>query len=377
MKVIILSTVHSYDDPRVFHRQARSLAREYAVEMHICAPFPLRRFSPTLTVYGLPVWSSKRSRLKTYLALLKRLPELDGAAYILHDPELLPLVPLLKGWKRGRVVYDIHENYAEMIREKHWIPAPIRKAVARLYQLVEAVALRWVDMIWYPVDDIGCRYTRPTGLQKCRIRNLPHRAQFAQPQERHARENLLVCLGYLIDDRGILELIEALALLMPQFPDLHLVFVGAFQSRDFEARVRRRIDRLRLADRITITGKIPYSEVSIWLSRARIGLLNYLPIPNNIHGLPNKLFEYMAAGLPVVASHFKNYAEVVEKVGCGLLVDPTRPEEISRAIAFLLENEEIRHSMGQRGRRAVEQHLCWEHEERILLRAVDALLSRS
>ncbi|RMG65931.1 MAG: glycosyltransferase [Calditrichaeota bacterium] len=375
--IIILSTVHPYDDPRVFHRQARSLAKKHRVEMHICAPFEYRRFSPSLTVLGLPEWQSKSSRINTYLALLKRLPALQGQVYILHDPELLPLVPLLKTWKRGRVVYDIHENYVEMIQEKLWIPAPVRNVVARIYQLVEAVALRWVDMIWYPVDDIGRRYRTVPGVKKCRIRNVPHLAQFAGLKTEGKKENLLVCLGYLIDDRGIAQLIEALGMLAPRYPDLRMVFVGAFQSREFEARITQLISRLGLDKRVTVTGKVPYEQVADWLVRAKVGLLNYLPIPNNVHGLPNKLFEYMAAGLPVVASHFKNYAEVVEGTGCGVLVDPTRPEEISRAIAFLLENEEIRHSMGQRGRKAVRERFCWEHEENILLSAVDELLNRT
>jgi glycosyltransferase involved in cell wall biosynthesis len=90
--------------------------------------------------------------------------------------------------------------------------------------------------------------------------------------------------------------------------------------------------------------------------------------------LPNKLFDYMLVGLPVVASDFPLYQEVVESNRCGLTVDPTRPEEIARALEYLIEHPREAQQMGANGRQAVLETYNWEKESRRLLQIYDAVL---
>ena len=97
-----------------------------------------------------------------------------------------------------------------------------------------------------------------------------------------------------------------------------------------------------------------------------MGIITYLPYPNNTSCLPNKLFDYMLMGLPVVASDFPLYREVVEPNHCGLTVDPTRPEEIARAMEYLIEHPHEARQMGENGRRAVLEKYNWEKESRKL-----------
>jgi glycosyltransferase involved in cell wall biosynthesis len=90
--------------------------------------------------------------------------------------------------------------------------------------------------------------------------------------------------------------------------------------------------------------------------------------------LPNKLFDYMLVGLPVIASNFPLYREVVEPDRCGLIVDPSKPEEIARAMEYLIDHPDEAREMGERGRKAVLEKYNWDKESERLLQIYDAVL---
>jgi glycosyltransferase involved in cell wall biosynthesis len=127
--------------------------------------------------------------------------------------------------------------------------------------------------------------------------------------------------------------------------------------------------------RVEQLGFISRPAASQLLRQARAGLLLFHPEPNHVHSQPNKLFEYMSAGLPVIASDFPLWREIIEGVGCGLLVDPLNPEAISQAIGHLLTNLQDAESMGQRGLEAVRQKYNWVPEEKKLLALYEEVLA--
>ena len=103
------------------------------------------------------------------------------------------------------------------------------------------------------------------------------------------------------------------------------------------------------------------------LGQARVGLVTLHPIINYLDALPIKLFEYMAAGIPVVASDFPLWRQIVQDADCGLCVDPLDPAAIAQAIRELLADEARAQVLGMNGRRAVEQHYQWSVEAAKLL----------
>jgi len=120
---------------------------------------------------------------------------------------------------------------------------------------------------------------------------------------------------------------------------------------------------------------VPYEEKERLSSQAAMGVITFLPYSNNTSCLPNKLFDYMLVGLPVIASDFPLYREVVEPAQCGLIVDPSKPEEIARAMEHLIEHPEEARRMGENGRRAVLEKYNWEKESERLLRIYEAVLT--
>jgi glycosyltransferase involved in cell wall biosynthesis len=122
-------------------------------------------------------------------------------------------------------------------------------------------------------------------------------------------------------------------------------------------------------------GWLPYAELPLRLAAGQAGIVCFLPEPNNVNSGPTKLFEYMALGLPVIASHFPMWREVVEGNECGLCVDPADPRAIAAAMTWLAEHPAEAAAMGERGRAAVLATYNWEAEGERLMQAYERLLA--
>jgi glycosyltransferase involved in cell wall biosynthesis len=121
-------------------------------------------------------------------------------------------------------------------------------------------------------------------------------------------------------------------------------------------------------------GFVPHDEGYRVLARCRIGLAVLADIPNYRESLPTKIFEYMALGLPVIASNFPLYRRVVEEEHVGICVNPADPAALASAIGQLLDDPQRAAAMGARGREAVRQRYRWGKEESKLLRLYEELL---
>ena len=125
---------------------------------------------------------------------------------------------------------------------------------------------------------------------------------------------------------------------------------------------------------IELVGEVPYEKVPKSLSKAAIAWLPWLVTPNNSKGTPIKLFEYMSAGLPIVASEMGFIKKIIEESKCGLLAEPENPEAHAKGILYLFEHPEEAREMGKTGRRAIEEKYDWETEGEKLLALYEGLL---
>ena len=118
---------------------------------------------------------------------------------------------------------------------------------------------------------------------------------------------------------------------------------------------------------IEYLGPLSRVAVSEVIRNAVAGLVVLHPEPNYVNSHPVKLFEYMCAGIPVIASDFPLFRSIVESANCGLLVDPLSPKEIADAIEFLWTHPNEARAMGERGRLAVRTRYNWRREKESLL----------
>lgn len=360
-KVMIMSSVHPWNDPRIFYRQARSLARRYRVELH--APGPVGRMDEDgVTVVGLPRAARVQRPLQWFRLLLRALR--SGADFFhLHDPELLGVGVLVRIITRRPVIYDAHEDFSLVLRHKAWLPAPLRGPVYRVGGWLEKALACRLHAVVAATPDIAENFNRHR-FPAVTVCNFPPPQDFSQAgQTRHYRRDGIftaVYVGGLSAARGILDLLQVLDLL----PGMRLVLAGVFFDRDTERAVKARALR---NEQLVFLGRLPPDQVPGLLRSADAGLVCLHPLPNHVRSMPLKLFEYMAAGLPVVASDFPLWEEIISGCSCGLTVTPGDPRSIAVALEKLARNPVLRRRLGENGARAWAEKYNWAHEEAKLL----------
>jgi len=119
--------------------------------------------------------------------------------------------------------------------------------------------------------------------------------------------------------------------------------------------------------RVDALGFVDRNEVKAIIGRSMAGVVLYHPELNHINAQPNKMFEYMAAGIPVIASDFPLWKEILEGARCGVCVDPLDPDQIADAIRWIVDHPEQAEQMGKNGRKAIIERYNWKREEDTLL----------
>jgi len=367
----ILTSVHIPFDGRVFHREACSLAKA-GYDVTLIAKHDKEETVSGVRVVPLP---KPRSRLHRMTAVLWRLYRLavreDADVYHFHDPELM-IVGLLLKFRGKKVIWDVHEHYPNAILDKFYLARPLRRVMSKSFDLFERAVARFYDYVIYTTPFVGERYQR-MGVHSGRVENYPI-LELSTAFERNPQDKIIY-LGAMSKTRGLLEVIEAFSLVAKERPSWELSLVGSARPKSFEQEMKDLAARRGVGSNVKFIEWVPYEEKERLSSQAAMGVITFLPYSNNTSCLPNKLFDYMLVGLPVIASDFPLYREVVEPAQCGLIVDPSKPEEIARAMEHLIEHPEEARRMGENGRRAVLEKYNWEKESERLLRIYEAVLT--
>ncbi len=370
-KVCVLTSVHIPFDGRVFHKEARSLAQA-GYDVVLIARHNKDEIVNGVRIVPLPEPKSRRQRMTKILWRLYRLAVRENAdVYHFHDPELM-IVGLLLKLRGKKVIWDVHEHYPNSILDKYYIARPLRRAISRSFDLFERAVVRFFDYVIYTTPFVGARYQRMK-VRSGRIENYPI-VELSNAFERNPQEKI-VYLGGMSPIRGLVEVIEAFSLVAKKHPSWELYLVGSCRPESFEQELKDLAARRGVAANVKFIAWVPYEEKERLSSQASMGVITYLPYSNNTSCLPNKLFDYMLVGLPVIASGFPLYREIVEPNRCGLIVDPSKPEEIARAMEYLIEHPQEARQMGERGRRAVLEKYNWEEESKRLLRIYNTVLN--
>ncbi|GIW82564.1 MAG: glycosyltransferase WbpH [Gemmatales bacterium] len=363
MRVVHFSTIHKPFDVRIFHKECRTLAAA-GHEVHLLIPDPpvAERDGVHLHPLPLPRCSFRPKRIWRRLTRTFQLAwSLHGDVYHFHDPELIPVGLRLK--QRGAlVVYDAHEDSPrEALAFNRRNPVRGYSQWAA-WHCFEWAARRCFDAFVAATPFIADKF--PAERTVC-VHNYPCLDDFTSSPDWGQREHAVLYAGSITSIRGIREMIEA----VHRVPQARLILIGEFAPADLLEETRQQPGW----NKVEYLGWQTRSEAIQHYQRARIGLAILHPTPIFVDSLPNKLFEYMAAGLAVVASDFPSWRRILENFRCGLVVDPLDPRSVAEAIDYLLSHPDEAAAMGRRGREAALSHFNWDTEAKKLVKLYDQL----
>ncbi len=360
--IIHFTTVHPRDDSRIRSKEMATLARAFGGDVRLYVQDGRGdEIDPDLG-YRIVDTGPRLRRIPRMVTgawrMIRAVARARPAVAHFHDPELLPWALLLR-LQGIKVVYDVHEDMPEQVKHNPGLPPLAQKMLPPFVAVAEWIGARLINGIVAPTVTITDRFQAKKSIL---VRNFPileelHTPNATPMQERPAE---FAYVGYISEVRNIYAMVEAVARLRDQGARLRLV--GTFAIEETENRAKAMPEWAS----VRFDGWASRREVAAALGDARAGLVVLRPVAHEMLTLPIKLFEYMAAGLPVIASDFPLWRRIVEDAGCGLLVDPLDVGAIADAMRWILDHPKEAQAMGQRGRRAVEERFNWNHEAAIL-----------
>ncbi|MCG3189378.1 MAG: hypothetical protein LKCHEGNO_01752 [Burkholderiaceae bacterium] len=352
-RVVHLTTVHQRFDVRIFQKECASLS-DGGYDVHLLVADGLgdeRRQGVEIGDIGASGGRARRMLLEPW-RMLVRAHRLNAQLYHFHDPELIPIALILR-WAGHAVVYDAHEDVPRAVLSKFWIAPWLRRTVAWAFERLENFAAKRFSAVVSATPHIAARFSR-WAKHSIAVNNFPLQRELAGEFESSPKGRAVCYVGGIGLIRGAVEMVSAF-----EHIDAKLILAGPFESRETELRVRA----LPGWKRVDYRGQVSREEVRRIMAMSRAGVILFHPEPNHVNAQPNKIFEYMSAGLPVLASDFPLWRELLVETGAGRCVNPLDAEAIAHSLHELLGDLSTARKMGECGRRAVETRFHWGHEE--------------
>ncbi|MEL1133799.1 glycosyltransferase family 4 protein [Desulfitobacterium sp. THU1] len=445
MKICILTSAHPPLDGRIFYKEACSLRRAgydvvliapYPRQVQACetgsgpsfhetgvpemktvvsAGYPLEEIVEGIRIRYVPPFSSRLQRVRNLRAIYQAAVEEHADLYHFHDPDLIWTGLTLQKKLGKPVIYDVHEYYADSLKTRYWLPAPLRKTAAAVFERLEKGAARrfaGIMTVNHHMEGLFKQYN-PVGAS---LFNFPLQEQFqferpkcelgtcelgAGPSFQKASEELtervnkearegfdssdcsgvsvgsvapvILYLGGINRERGLEVILEAMPLVREKHPDAVCKLVGPLELGGISEKYLPMESWLEKGN-IQVLGKVPYSQVPGILRDSHIALVPLLPTLNYTKAIPVKLIEYMAAGLPVVGSRFGYIEQILSEDKCGRIADPGDPQSLAQEICTLIDNPAQTLKYAQNGWDAFHEKYSWESEEKKLLAVYEQIL---
>lgn len=370
VRIAHLTTAHPRFDVRIFHKECRSLANHgYQVDLYVAdGQGNAQRDGVSIIDVGRSSGRINRMLGKTW-AVWNAVRKTDARIIHIHDPELLPIALALRCMGR-QVIYDAHEDVPRQILSKPWIKPWIRHSIAWPFERLENFIARRCAVVVGATPHIAERYTAQ-GIHSIDVNNYPIPGELGDPSgmpepgDETATPRTICYIGGITRMRGAVEMLRALGK-----ADARMILAGPMESDELHAELAA----MPAWSRVDYRGVLDRAAIRDVLHESQLGLVLLHPVPNYLDALPVKMFEYMAAGLPVLASDFPLWRGILEASGAGTCVDPLDTDRIAQAIDAMLDLPDAdRQRMRSACRAAVRDSYSWKNEEAKLVSAYAAI----
>ncbi len=360
MRIQIFSTSYIVTDQRL-QRVANSLAvNGYSVKVFCRKHKNLSYENNKINVKYINPFFEKGPLFYFFYNLRIFLRILFSRSYIIYSNDLdtLPGCALGSIVRFKKLIYDSHELFTEV---PELIGRPITKF---LWRIQEKIFVKRAKAVITVSEGVANELKKRYDLKNVEvIRNVPIRTSTEVFKD---KQPTIIYQGALNMGRGIELAIE----MMKQLPCYKLIIVG---TGDIEIKLRRQMLESDLSGRVQFLGQLTPENLRLVTPTAWLGLsleedmgLNYR------YALPNKLFDYIAAHVPVLVSDLPEMKRVVEEHGVGIVAQSRNPIELANQIADFFEDKEGYENTLKNVKKAAEK-LCWQNEEPRLLNLINSL----
>lgn len=364
VRVVHISTAHGRNELRVHLKECNSLATAGYDVHYIVADGLGEELINRVNVHDIGVAGGRFQRMiVSPWRMLHHALSLNASLYHFHDPELL-LIALFLFKKDSKVIYDSHEDVPRSLMSRTWIPKLIRKVLSYAIEKFEDYISSRLSAVVAATPHIAERFRKLNPIT-ITVNNYPLKDEIGEAVTTATNRYAVCYLGAIGRLRGIEEMIRSL-----EHVNVSLILAGRFESE----MTLSSMQKLPGWKKVDYRGFVNRKEITKIMSESIAGLIFIHPEPNHIHAQPNKMFEYMSAGLPVLASNFPLWEQQITESGCGLTANPLDPLDIARVINRLLIDQDLVVSMGKRGRQCVLDEYNWDNEEKKLLLLYSKLL---
>lgn len=360
-RVVHVSSAHGPTDNRILRKEARALA-DAGFDVHLVTRGPAQQIVPTVThhvINGVPASRLARMVVGPWKAMLRAL-RLRPQIIHIHDPELIPLGLVVNALTRTKVVFDAHEDLPAQVMGKHYLPQAVRPIVARFAALLETLAGSGMSAVVTATPAIARSFPVDKTVV---VKNFPWMEDYRDVLEHRAAPDGAFTFGYvggMSKIRGIDEMIEATA-------GRKLLLAGPADEYATKA-----IERA--GKHVEYIGVVSADKVPSVLERMDAGMVLFHDLPNHREALPTKLMEYMASGIPFIATDFASWRDLVMNQEVCVFTDVSSSTALRGAVDAIAGDPEGSTEMGRLGREVFQSHLTFDQQLEGLLDAYRRLL---
>ncbi len=369
-KICHVTSAHKSTDVRIFEKECTSLAKNPDYKVYLVAQGDsYTKNTGRVLCPGVMLSSRKERMLEFSRAVAKKALKVNADVYHFHDPELLQFVGAFV--KKGKkVIFDSHEDVADSILDKEYMPVPVRIGAKSVYDVVQKTVLKKCSYIITTTPHIVAKLKR-YNPNVAMITNYPIIDEEFEKQfdgcEKFAKS--LFFAGGIQYQWTHNNIVNAIA-------DLDGVTYELYGSSDDGC--LDEIKTLKGWEKVNYHGSVPFAQVQEALHKAGIGMALLKP-SHNTGGMlgtigNTKLFEAMNAGLPVICSDFKLWKKIVEGNNAGICIRYNDEQALKDAIIKLTEDEQLYRQMGENGKRIVREKYNWASQERKLMQVYKKVL---